>query len=164
MSKKIGLKIEHCGECPHLQSKRVYTEDSFEHGEKWECGVNGELIGGFVEWNDDKRVPNWCPILVKETFADGSDGDTPSVGFILNYLVEKAKEYRTDTINSINCNSHMNDVPQGTVIEQNVVDGILVDFINFLGMKNHVDYGLHTSDIVNGDENSDDDEIEIIKV
>lgn len=33
-------------------------------------------------------------------------------------------------------------------IDQKVVDAILVDFVNFVGISQHVDYGLYTEDLL----------------
>lgn len=41
----------------------------------------------------------------------------------------------------------MNDVPKTETVSQKVVDAVLVDFINYIGVKHCVDYGLYTSDL-----------------
>jgi hypothetical protein len=36
----------------------------------------------------------------------------------------------------------------GAKIHQDDIDALLVDFINFVGMKQCVDYGMYTSDLI----------------
>ena len=67
---------------------------------------------------------------------------------LLNYLTEKAKDYRLDAVKSINRNRHMNDLDRVTKVSQKVVDALLVDFINYVGTQQCVDYGLYTKDLV----------------
>lgn len=69
-----------------------------------------------------------------------------TTGDLLTFLTILAKEYRPDSVNSIRRNAHMNDVNEGEVPQQ-VVDATLVDFINYIGVRNCVDYGLYTKDI-----------------
>ena len=67
-------------------------------------------------------------------------------GEFLEKATNHAKDYRLVSNESINRNTHMNDI---TVINlpQEVIDAVLVDFINFMGAKYGVDYGLYTKDI-----------------
>jgi hypothetical protein len=37
--------------------------------------------------------------------------------------------------------------PENATIDQKTVDAILVDFINYIGVDQHVDYGLYTRDL-----------------
>ena len=66
---------------------------------------------------------------------------------LLNLLKDYATAYRMIAPNSILWNTHMNDCEIGANIEQKHVDAILVDFINYIGSCNCVDYALYTSDI-----------------
>jgi hypothetical protein len=68
---------------------------------------------------------------------------------LLEYLTLLATKYRKDCSSSINRNNHMNDLKENVYVEQNVVDAILTDFINYIGVKEHVDYGLYTKDLRN---------------
>lgn len=65
---------------------------------------------------------------------------------LLNMLTAYVKEYAPDANNSIKRNNHMNN-NTGNVILQNDIDALLVDFVNFVGMKQGVDYALYTSDL-----------------
>jgi len=64
----IKLEIKNCKECPHFDSKRHYTADSWEHVENWFCTHNNTKvkIAEYVEWTDEKHlsVPEWCPIKI----------------------------------------------------------------------------------------------------
>lgn len=67
-------------------------------------------------------------------------------------LIEKtAKEYRVDAQDSLDRNSHMNHLKK-EFVTQKVIDAVLVDFINFMAMKQCIDYGLYVSDFTKGAE------------
>ena len=62
---------------------------------------------------------------------------------LLNYLERVAKKYRKKCLISLKRNCHMSKY-KGEKIEQSSIDAILVDFINFIGNDQGVDYGLCT--------------------
>lgn len=66
---------------------------------------------------------------------------------LLEYLERTAKEYRLGCRESLIRNSHMNDLGGECDVDQKVVDAILVDFINKVGVDQWVDYGLYTKDL-----------------
>lgn len=43
----------------------------------------------------------------------------------------------------------MNEMHPTEVIQQNSIDALLVDFINYIGTQQGVDYGLNTIDLQN---------------
>ena len=65
---------------------------------------------------------------------------------LLEYLERTAKEYRLGCRESLIRNSHMNDLGGECDVDQKIVDAILVDFINKVGVDQWVDYGLYTKD------------------
>lgn len=65
---------------------------------------------------------------------------------LLEYLERTAKDYRLGCRESLIRNSHMNDLGGECDVDQKVVDAILVDFINKVGVDQWVDYGLYTRD------------------
>lgn len=76
-------------------------------------------------------------------------------GELLNFLTEEAKEYRQNTLESLRRNRHMHNLSLADIqrLEENqrlvqaTIDAILVDFINFVGATQCVDYGLYTKDL-----------------
>jgi hypothetical protein len=66
---------------------------------------------------------------------------------LLSYLTAIVREYRKNCNKSINVNKHMNELNGKAKIKQKVIDAILVDFINYVGINQGVDYGLYTNDI-----------------
>jgi hypothetical protein len=66
---------------------------------------------------------------------------------LLNMLTKNAKEYRKHGTNLLIRNKHMNEITDLDVIDQKVIDAILVDFINFVGYFQGVDYALYTKDL-----------------
>lgn len=67
---------------------------------------------------------------------------------LLEYLERVAKEYRLGCKDSLVRNSHMNDLEGECEVDQKLVDAILVDFINKVGVDQWVDYGLYTKDFI----------------
>jgi len=66
---------------------------------------------------------------------------------LLEYLTRIAKEYRLDCASSVSRNRHMNETKDECEVDQKTVDAILVDFINYIGVDQHVDYGLYSKDL-----------------
>lgn len=66
---------------------------------------------------------------------------------MLEITTRFAKTYRKEANKSIHRNSHMNEIGNVEIIPQHVIDAILVDFINHVGSKHGIDYGLYTKDI-----------------
>lgn len=64
---------------------------------------------------------------------------------LLESLTKAAKEYRKDR-ESIRRNEHMNKY-RGELPSQELIDAIIADFINFVGVKQCVDYALYTKDL-----------------
>lgn len=62
---KIQIEVKNCSECPFVNIKKVYTADSFEDVSAWYCTKeNDKKIAGYVDWNDDPDIPEWCPIKI----------------------------------------------------------------------------------------------------
>lgn len=68
-------------------------------------------------------------------------------GDILRLLSDMAILYRKEGIRkSIRCNRHMNQW-KGEGFNQALADAMLVDFINFIGNFQGIDYGIYTRDL-----------------
>ena len=65
---------------------------------------------------------------------------------LLNTLRKNAGEYRLQANKSIKRNNHMNNATSAE-IHQDDIDALLTDFINYVAMKQCVDYGMYTSDL-----------------
>ena len=75
---------------------------------------------------------------------------------LLKLITTDAKNYCDDAAESLERNTHMNDLSfeelkqflaLGPVISQKIIDALLVDFINSVAANQGVDYGLYTSDL-----------------
>ena len=66
---------------------------------------------------------------------------------VLNAITSYAKVYRDKANESIQDSKHMNNIRGDEVIDQRHIDAVLVDFINFIGVSQCVDYALYTSDL-----------------
>ena len=65
----------------------------------------------------------------------------------LDMLVKFGKDYRTKIGTAgVVRNKHMNDY-RGEEPPQELVDAIVVDFINYIGVRNCVDYALYAKDL-----------------
>ena len=65
---------------------------------------------------------------------------------VLDLLKRYAQAYRLDCLSSLKRNSHMNQYSQ-EVIRQSDIDAILVDFINYVGVRQGIDYALYAVDL-----------------
>jgi hypothetical protein len=61
---KALLEITSCRDCPYSKVTNVSSTDGWDRGEEYTCTKSSKVIHGFVEWNDDIPVPEWCPIGV----------------------------------------------------------------------------------------------------
>lgn len=68
---------------------------------------------------------------------------------LLNLIEGNIRTYRLDANDSLRRNSHMNaEIMEGREnIPQEVVDALLVDFINYIGVWQGLDYGMYTRDL-----------------
>ena len=72
-------------------------------------------------------------------------------GEMLDYITKCAKDYRLECKDSIIRNSHMNDLDKSddiSYIKQECIDAILVDFVNYIGAEQCLDWGLYTKDLI----------------
>lgn len=76
-------------------------------------------------------------------------------GELLNFLKEEAKRYRGQALSSIERNWHMNNLSRKDLLRlkksqqltQRMIDALLVDFINVVGVSQCIDYALYTKDL-----------------
>jgi len=66
---------------------------------------------------------------------------------LLKLIKNAAISYSEIANTSIHNNNHMNNIATNIKIEQNIIDAILVDFINYIGVKQGIDYAMYTSDL-----------------
>jgi hypothetical protein len=58
-----------------------------------------------------------------------------------------ADKYRKEAQQSLERNNHMNEIEGGEMVQQRHIDAVLVDFINYIGVKHGIDYALYTKDL-----------------
>ena len=68
-------------------------------------------------------------------------------GDLMNLLVKRAKEYAPQAQESIKRNQHMHALTEDETPYREQTDAVIVDFINFIGMKQCMDLGLYTKDL-----------------
>jgi hypothetical protein len=61
----------------------------------------------------------------------------------MDIIEQDAKEYYKDAKDSIIRNKGMNNLKGDEIIDKNIVEATIVDFINFLGYKQGLDYGMY---------------------
>jgi len=86
--------------------------------------------------------------------ADESRKLPVSIGDVLGALSNYAKSYceENDPVDSVIRNKHMNDL-RGKYqrrLTKDMVDAVVVDFINYIGGVNCVDYAMYTKDLTDG--------------
>lgn len=72
---------------------------------------------------------------------------TMTTGELLDLLFTDAEEYIEGSKKSVLRNTHMNELNPSNQIRQDVIDAVVVDFINFVGGKRGVDVGMYTKDL-----------------
>lgn len=65
-------------------------------------------------------------------------------GELLEFLTKEAKEFKKD-INNISRNQHLTYLSEQP--DQTIIDGTLVAFINFVGVRQGIDYALSVKDL-----------------
>ncbi len=66
MTNTVQLELTSCTDCPHWNSERYYTADSFEHVMEWKCKKVDNKTIALQDWNDkDPGIPDFCPLLEK---------------------------------------------------------------------------------------------------
>ena len=70
-----------------------------------------------------------------------------TTGELLDLLFVDAEQYIGGSKKSILRNTHMNNLKFDDHIRQDVIDAVVVDFINFVGGKRGVDVGMYTKDL-----------------
>lgn len=66
---------------------------------------------------------------------------------VLETLADGAKKYAKDAQASLKRNNHMNEINDRNLPTQEQIDAVLVDFINFVGVRCGVDYAMYTKDL-----------------
>lgn len=61
---KIQIEVKNCNQCPHFDSERIYTADSFDMLFKWICTKAKRTISGCVDTWDKVAIPDWCPCKI----------------------------------------------------------------------------------------------------
>jgi hypothetical protein len=65
---------------------------------------------------------------------------------MFDILIKNAQGYRPGSVASIKRNKHMNDC-EGKNIDQDVVDAVIVDYLNYVAGRYGMDLGLYTNDL-----------------
>ena len=68
-------------------------------------------------------------------------------GELIGWVKNRAVEYRDQSVDSIKRNSHMNDLGGECRLTQTEVDALLTDFVNFCGVHQGIDYGMHATNL-----------------
>ena len=66
-------------------------------------------------------------------------------GELLNYLTKEAMEFRKHP-KSISINNHLTGIDENNMPSKEQIDGILVGFINYIGISQGIDYALSYKD------------------
>ena len=66
-------------------------------------------------------------------------------GELMKMLESYSREYRISANDSLRRNSHMNDkvMLRRKDLDQELIDALLVDFVNYIGSRQGLDYGMY---------------------
>ena len=64
-------------------------------------------------------------------------------GDLLRYLDHCACEYHKEAAKSVARNDHMNTL-KGVSVPQDIIDAVVVDFVNWVGTHQGLDYAMYT--------------------
>lgn len=67
---------------------------------------------------------------------------------LLEMLTNDAKKYVAQAQESVIRNRHMNELDEGVEISQQHIEAVVVDFVNYVGMNQCVDWALYTKDLL----------------
>lgn len=65
----------------------------------------------------------------------------------LESLAKHAKAYVKNGVKYVKQNCHMNEITPDDNITQEQMEAVVVDFINFVGARQGVDFAMYTSDL-----------------
>ena len=68
-------------------------------------------------------------------------------GNLLKIIEQNGRGYYKDCPRSIIRNNHMNNLKGNEQIDKNIVEAVIVDFINFIGCRQGLDYGMYVKDL-----------------
>ena len=69
-------------------------------------------------------------------------------GDFLAHLANYAIDYNKSAPESVVKNHHMNQLDADAVVDKTVSDAVVIDFINYIGVRMGVEYAMYTSDLV----------------
>ena len=67
-------------------------------------------------------------------------------GELLEFLTQQAKEFRKDKL-QISRNVHLTGIDENILPTSDQIDGVLVAFINYIGITQGIDYALSVDDL-----------------
>ena len=67
-------------------------------------------------------------------------------GELLDFLTQQAKEFRKDKL-QISRNVHLTGIDENILPTSDQIDGVLVAFINYIGITQGIDYALNVDDL-----------------
>lgn len=68
-------------------------------------------------------------------------------GQLIDFIKDRAVEYRAGASDSLIRNSHMNNLGGECRLTQDEIDALLTDFVNFCGVHQCIDYAMYASDL-----------------
>lgn len=67
MAKSASLPIVNCKKCPSKKETNFWSSDGWDRMSDWVCDAANKTIAKSVEWHNNIAIPDWCPILKKDT-------------------------------------------------------------------------------------------------
>lgn len=84
--------------------------------------------------------------LTRDNVVDWIKNNCLTSGDLIDILIKDAQGYIPGSVASIKRNKHMNNCERKK-IDQEVVDAVIVDYLNYVASKYGMDLGLYTKDL-----------------
>lgn len=84
--------------------------------------------------------------LTKNNVIDWINKNCLTAGDLIDILIKDAQGYAPGSVASIKRNKHMNNC-EGKKIDQDVVDAVIVDYLNYIASRYGMDLGLYVKDL-----------------
>lgn len=60
---KALIEIKYCEQCPHSETSRKWTDDSWDDARKVFCKELGEYVHPWLDWHEKSNIPEKCPLV-----------------------------------------------------------------------------------------------------
>jgi len=85
-------------------------------------------------------------LLTRDNIIEWIKKNCLTSGDLIDIMIKYAQDYTPGSVASIKRNKHMNNCEQKK-IDQDVVDAVIVDYLNYVASRYGIDLGLYVKDL-----------------